>query len=195
MMPRTAFAANLFRHGVHGGTEKINAVSMALFLCVLRAFVSSVLKAFGLLVLCSTIVAGVALAKEAAPMAADVLVEKRMVAISEELRCLVCQNESLSGSHAELAQDLRREIRKMIGEGKSDQEILDFMVARYGDFVRYRPPLKPTTWLLWGGPFVLLAGGIAALIAFLRRRAREAAAPVLSEEEQRRAAALLDQSN
>jgi cytochrome c-type biogenesis protein CcmH len=133
------------------------------------------------------------LAKEAAPMAADVVVEKRMVAISEELRCLVCQNESLSGSHAELAQDLRREIRTLIGEGKSDQEILDFMVARYGDFVRYRPPVKPTTLLLWGGPFLLMAGGIAALIAFLRRRARDNAAPALSEEEHRRAAALLEQ--
>lgn len=134
-----------------------------------------------------------AMAKEAAPMAADLEVEKRMVAISEELRCLVCQNESLSGSHAELAQDLRREIRTMIGQGKTDKEILDFMVARYGDFVRYRPPMKPTTWLLWGGPFVLMAGGIAALIAFLRRRAKDSAAPVLSEEERRRAAALLDQ--
>lgn len=198
MKPRAFLPANLFRHGGHGATEsteKINAFSIALILCGLRASVSSVLKAFGLLVYCSVIVGGAALAKEAAPMAADVLVEKRMVAISEELRCLVCQNESLSGSHAELAQDLRREIRKMIGEGKSDQEILDFMVARYGDFVRYRPPMKPTTWLLWGGPFVLLAGGIAALLAFLRRRAREAAAPALSEEEHRRAAALLDQSN
>ena len=149
-----------------------------------------------LLVCCALFFSGAAMAKEAAPMAADVAIEKRMVAISEELRCLVCQNESLSGSHADLAQDLRREIRKMIGEGKTDQEILDFMVARYGDFVRYRPPVKPTTWLLWGGPFVLLAGGIAALIAFLRRRAREeGAAPALSDEERRRAAALLDQSN
>jgi len=148
-----------------------------------------------LLVCCALLFAGTAMAKEAAPMAADVEIEKRMVAISDELRCLVCQNESLSGSHAELAQDLRREIRKMIAEGKTDKEILDFMVARYGDFVRYRPPLKPTTWLLWGGPFVLLAGGLAALIAFLRRRATEIAAPELSEEEHRRAAALLDQSN
>jgi len=134
-------------------------------------------------------------AREAASLAADEAVEKRMVSISEELRCLVCQNESLAGSHAELAQDLRREIRKMIGEGKTDKEILDFMEARYGDFVRYRPPVKPTTWLLWGGPFLLMAGGIAALIAFLRRLAKEAAAPELSEEEHRRAAALLDQSN
>ena len=148
-----------------------------------------------LMVFCMLLLAGAVMAKEAAPMAADVEVEKRMVAISEELRCLVCQNESLAGSHADLAQDLRREIRKMIAEGKTDKEILDFMEARYGDFVRYRPPVKPTTWLLWGGPFLLLAGGIAALVAFLRRRSRENAAPVLSEDERRRAAALLDQSN
>lgn len=153
------------------------------------------MKLRSLLVCCFLTLAGVAMAKEAAPMAADVAVEKRMVAISEELRCLVCQNESLSGSHAELAQDLRREIRKMISEGKTDQEILDFMVARYGDFVRYRPPVKPTTWLLWGGPFLLMAGGLAALVAFLRRRAKEAVAPELSEEERRRAETLLDQSN
>ncbi len=153
------------------------------------------MKLSRVLVCCALVFSCAAMAKEAAPMAADVEIEKRMVAISEELRCLVCQNESLSGSHAELAQDLRREIRTMINEGKSDKDILDFMVARYGDFVRYRPPMKPTTWLLWGGPFVLLAGGIAALIAFLRRRVKEDAAPVLSEEERRRAAALLDQSN
>ena len=153
------------------------------------------MKLRSILLCCALMFAGAATAKEAAPMATDVAVEKRMVAISEELRCLVCQNESLAGSHAELALDLRREIRTMIGEGKTDQEILDFMVARYGDFVRFRPPVKPTTWLLWGGPFLLLAGGIAALIAFLRRRAKEDAAPELSEEERRRAAALLDQSN
>jgi cytochrome c-type biogenesis protein CcmH len=151
------------------------------------------MKPRGWLLCCMLMFGGAALAKEAAPMAADVEVEKRMVAISEELRCLVCQNESLSGSHAELAQDLRREIRTLIGQGKTDKEILDFMVARYGDFVRYRPPVKPTTWLLWGGPFLLLGGGIAALIAFLRRRARDGAAPVLSAEERRRAAALLEQ--
>jgi cytochrome c-type biogenesis protein CcmH len=79
----------------------------------------------------------------------------------------------------------------MIGEGKSDQEILDFMVARYGDFVRYRPPIKPTTWLLWGGPFLLLLGGIGGLVVFLRRRTQDAKAPGLSDEERRRADALL----
>lgn len=147
-----------------------------------------------LIAVVALLLAASASAREAAPMAADLAIEKRMVAISEELRCLVCQNESLSGSHAELAQDLRREIRKMIGEGKTDQEILDFMVARYGDFVRYRPPVKPTTWLLWAGPFLLLAGGVAALIAFLRRRAVTPAASALTDEERRRAAALLDQA-
>ncbi|MCF8197940.1 MAG: cytochrome c-type biogenesis protein CcmH [Sulfuritalea sp.] len=148
------------------------------------------------LLVCYTLVfGGTTMANEAAPMAADVVVEKRLMEISEELRCLVCQNETIAASRADLALDLRREIRTMIAEGKTDKEILDFMVERYGDFVRYRPPVKPTTWLLWAGPFVLLAGGIAALIAFLRRRVKDEAAPELSEEERRRAAALLDQSN
>jgi cytochrome c-type biogenesis protein CcmH len=145
------------------------------------------------LLLCLALLAGsAAFAKEAAPMAVDEAVEKRMVAISEELRCLVCQNESLAGSHADLALDLRREIRTLIGQGKTDQQILDFMVERYGDFVRYRPPVKPTTWLLWGGPFVLMAGGIGALIVFLRRREKTPEAATLSDEDRRRAAALLD---
>jgi cytochrome c-type biogenesis protein CcmH len=135
------------------------------------------------------------MAKEAAPLAQDEAVEKRMVAISDEMRCLVCQNESLSGSRAELAQDLRREIRELIKQGKSDEEIMTFMVSRYGDFVRYRPPVKSTTWLLWFGPFILLAAGIVALMAFLRRRARELKAggdAPLTPDEQQRAKALLE---
>lgn len=137
--------------------------------------------------------AGAAFAREAAPTAADVAVERRMVAISEELRCLVCQNESLAGSQADLAKDLRREIREQIRAGRSDQEILDFMVGRYGDFVRYRPPLKGTTLLLWFGPFLLLVAGIAVLLAYLRRRSRRIAesVPALSAEEQRKLDALL----
>jgi cytochrome c-type biogenesis protein CcmH len=131
-------------------------------------------------------------AREAAPLAQDDAVEKRMVAISEELRCLVCQNESLSGSQADLAKDLRREIREQIARGRSDQEILDFMVGRYGDFVRYRPPLKGTTFLLWFGPFVLLVAGVIALVVILRRRGRRVtAAAALSAEEQNKAEALL----
>ncbi|MCX7174792.1 MAG: cytochrome c-type biogenesis protein CcmH [Proteobacteria bacterium] len=140
-------------------------------------------------------------AKDAVPMAADEAVEKRMVAISDELRCLVCQNESLSGSHAELAQDLRREIRSLIKQGKSDAEIMDFMVSRYGDFVRYRPPLKASTYLLWFGPFLLLAGAIAALVVYLRRRGErvntsaESLETTLSAEESRQADALLKQND
>lgn len=132
-----------------------------------------------------------AYAKEAAPLAQDEAVEKRMVVISEELRCLVCQNESLAASRADLAQDLRREIREQIGQGKSDREILDFMTGRYGDFVRYRPPLKGTTLLLWFGPFLLLVAGVAALVLVLRRRGKRVVAAELSEEEQRKAEELL----
>ena len=109
-------------------------------------------------------------AREAVPMAADAATEQRLVAISSELRCLVCQNESIAGSNAELANDLRREIRTMIRDGKSDAEIMDFMVSRYGDFVRYRPPLKGSTLLLWFGPALFFAVGLVALIRYLRRR-------------------------
>ena len=128
-------------------------------------------------------------AKEAAPLADDQAVEARLVGIAEDLRCLVCQNESLAGSRADLAEDLRREIRTLIRQGKTDPEIIDFLVSRYGDFVRSRPPFKPTTWLLWVGPFVLLLAGLAALVAYLRRRPREDAP--LSADEQDRAARLL----
>ena len=132
------------------------------------------------------------LAKEAAPLAQDEATEKRLVAISSELRCLVCQNESLSGSNAELAHDLRREIRTQISAGKSDGEIRDFMVSRYGDFVRYRPPLKGTTLLLWFGPALLFLGGFGALIVFLRRRARAVTETTLSDADRQQAEQLLE---
>ncbi|MEO8411239.1 MAG: cytochrome c-type biogenesis protein [Propionivibrio sp.] len=131
-------------------------------------------------------------AKEAAPLAQDEAIEQRLVDISSELRCLVCQNESLAGSHAELAVDLRREIRTMIGDGKSDADIMDFMVSRYGDFVRYRPPLKATTLLLWFGPALFLIGGFVALLVYLRRRNRAIDETPLSGEEQQLAERLLD---
>jgi len=131
-------------------------------------------------------------AKEAAPVAQDEVAEKRLNDISSELRCLVCQNESLAGSHAELAQDLRREIRSMIQAGKSDAEIMDFMVSRYGDFVRYRPPLKGTTLLLWFGPALLFAVGVGGLFLFLRRRARTIEDTPLSDAERRQAEQLLN---
>lgn len=124
------------------------------------------------------------LAKEAALLAQDEATEKRLVAISSELRCLVCQNESLSGSNAELAHDLRREIRSQIAAGRSDGEIRDFMVSRYGDFVLYRPPLKATTLLLWFGPGLFFVGGLVALIRYLRRRNSAIKDAPLSAQEQ-----------
>jgi cytochrome c-type biogenesis protein CcmH len=130
-------------------------------------------------------------AREAAPLADDPVVEKRLISISEEMRCLVCQNESLSGSRSELAQDLRRELRTLIKQGKTDAEIREFMVARYGDFILYRPRVSPTTWLLWGGPFLLMILGVAMLLTYLRRRSQVVGEAQLSEEETRRAEALL----
>jgi cytochrome c-type biogenesis protein CcmH len=106
-----------------------------------------------------TAVAGsAALGPEAAPMTDEPELEARLLKLSEELRCLVCQNESLASSRAELADDLRREVRSLLSEGKSDQQVKNFLVERYGDFVLYRPEIKPMTWLLWFGPFVLLFG-------------------------------------
>jgi len=130
-------------------------------------------------------------AKEAVPIAADEKVEQRLISISEELRCLVCQNESLAGSHAELAQDLRHEIREQIKQGKSNEDIMTFMVSRYGDFVRYRPPLKATTLLLWFGPGLALVVGIAVLLTYLRRRNTRLTDVALTPEEQRKVDALL----
>jgi len=134
---------------------------------------------------------GAAGAKEAAPLADDPAVEQRLVAISQEMRCLVCQNESLADSRSDLAQDLRRELRTLIKQGKSDAEIRDFMVSRYGEFVLYRPRVSPTTWLLWGGPFVLMIVGVIVLLTYLRRRNRAVGEAQLSEDETRRAEALL----
>lgn len=130
-------------------------------------------------------------AKEAAPLAEDPVVEQRLVNIAGELRCLVCQNESLAGSQADLAKDLRREVRGLIKEGKSDDEVKDFLVSRYGDFVLYRPQVKPETYLLWAGPFVLLIAGIVVLVRFLRRRSAQVAVAPLSDEECKRAEELL----
>ena len=135
---------------------------------------------------------GAAWAKEAAPLAEDPAVEQRLIAISEEMRCLVCQNESLAGSRSDLANDLRRELRTLIKQGKTDAEIRDFMVERYGDFVLYRPPVKPETYLLWAGPFLLMIVAVAVLLMYLRRRNRSVDhEPQLTSDEARRAEALL----
>lgn len=130
-------------------------------------------------------------AREAAPLAEHPLTEKRMLAITAELRCLVCQNQSIADSNADLANDFRREIRHLIEEGRSDNEIMEFMVDRYGDFVRYRPPLKGTTVLLWAGPALLALLALLILVRYLRRRNASIGQTTLTPEEQRAAAAML----
>ena len=134
-------------------------------------------------------------ANEAVPLADDPVTEQRLISISEEMRCLVCQNESLAGSRSDLANDLRREIRVLIKEGKSDDQIRAFMVERYGDFVLYRPPVKPVTWLLWIGPFVILVLGIVGLLMYLRRRNSSVPNVALSEADNQKIDALLNTSD
>ncbi len=132
-----------------------------------------------------------ALAREATPLADDPQVEARLTAIAEELRCLVCQNESLIASRADLAMDLKRQVREQIKAGRSDDEIRKYMVDRYGDFVLYRPPVKGSTLLLWIGPFVLLVAGFLAVWVFVRRRRTAPPQAALSAEEEARADRLL----
>ena len=131
------------------------------------------------------------LAKEAQPISDDPELEKRVTNLAKELRCLVCQNETLADSQADLAEDLRREIRSQMRAGKSDKEVIDFLTARYGQFVLYRPPVQPTTYLLWFGPFVLLLGGLLILFRYIKQRRDAIAEQPLTAEERRKAEALL----
>jgi cytochrome c-type biogenesis protein CcmH len=132
------------------------------------------------------------LACSAALAAEDAALEKRVAALAHELRCLVCQNQTLADSNAPLAVDLRNQIREQLQKGASERDVTDFMVQRYGDFVLYRPPLKASTLLLWTGPFLLLGFGIFLLVRKLRS-SRSQVAP-LSDAERARAAQLLEQS-
>ena len=134
------------------------------------------------------LVAHFAQANVALPVAENPELEKRVQAISEELRCLVCQNQTIADSHADLAIDLKNQVRDMLAQGKSNKEVTDYMVQRYGDFVLYRPPVKSTTWLLWFGPFLLMIGGIGFLFLKLKNRQPSAELP---EAEMQRAAELL----
>jgi cytochrome c-type biogenesis protein CcmH len=122
--------------------------------------------------------------------AQDPALEKRVAGLAHELRCLVCQNQSLAESNAPLAVDLRNQIREQLSGGASERDVLDFMVARYGDFVLYRPPLKASTLALWIGPFVLLLGG--ALLLWRRIARRRVPEPQLSDAQHARAAKLLE---
>jgi cytochrome c-type biogenesis protein CcmH len=130
-------------------------------------------------------------AKEAASTAADPALEQRVMALSKELRCLVCQNETLADSQADLAADLRQQIREQMKAGKSDKEIIAFLTDRYGDFVLYRPPVNPKTYLLWFGPFVLLGGGLFALYRYIGQRRELIEEQPLTADERARAEKLL----
>ncbi len=140
------------------------------------------------LLICSSLNA---LAKVAANTLADPALEARMMVIAEELRCLVCQNETIAASHADLAVDLKNQIRIKLTQGQSQRQILDFMVERYGDFVLYRPPLKTTTVLLWLGPFTLLAIALLMLVLNVRRRRRSVQPAALSDADIAKARELL----
>ena len=120
----------------------------------------------------------------------DPNLEKRVTGLAHELRCLVCQNQTIADSNAPLAVDLRNQIREQLAAGKSESDVIDFMVARYGDFVLYRPPLKASTVLLWAGPFLFLALGMWLLIRRVTRRG--VPEPQLSEADRARAAKLLE---
>jgi len=147
-----------------------------------------VLRLLALLLL--AIATAAAPAKEAAPAAQDPVLEKRVMTLAEELRCLVCQNQTLADSNAPLAEDLRNQIRERMREGNSDAQVVEYLVARYGDFVLYRPPLKATTVLLWFGPLLLLTAGFAVLLRrLLRRRSMEVAE--MTAADRKRAAELL----
>ena len=142
-------------------------------------------------VLLGLMLAASVLAKEAVPAAGDPALERRAMALAEELRCLVCQNQSLADSHAELAVDLKNQIREKMKAGMGEKQIVDYMVARYGDFVLYRPPVKATTLPLWIGPFVALIAVLAGLFYYLQRRRTAAPEQALSEDEKARMQALL----
>lgn len=148
-----------------------------------------------LLMLCVVLLMpAISWSKEAIPLAEDPVLEARMLELTENLRCLVCQNETIADSRADFSNDIRRVIREQIKANKSDQEILEFMVERYGDFVLYDPPMKPTTMLLWFGPLALFLAGLIALIFYLRRRRVQIEDVSLSSTERKQAEALLNES-
>lgn len=140
------------------------------------------------------LIPGLAMSKQAVPVAENPEIEKRMLALTEDLRCLVCQNEAISESRADFSNDIRREIREQIHANKTDQEILDFLVERYGDFLLYNPPIKPTTLFLWFGPFILFIVGVWFLINYLRGRRVQIEEVSLSEAQLKKAEALMHEN-
>ena len=136
--------------------------------------------------------ASLGFAKEAVELGEERWVEVRMLKLSEELRCLVCQNETLASSRAELANDLRVEVRNLVKQGKTDPEIKDYLVARYGDFVLYNPEVKPLTWLLWFGPFAVLMCAVGLGYLYVRERNRHTTLNTLNAGDRARAEQLLN---
>ncbi len=132
---------------------------------------------------------------QAIPVAEDPEVEKRMIALTEDLRCLVCQNESIAESRADFSNDMRREIREQIQANKTDAEIIEFLVDRYGDFVLYNPPMKPTTVLLWFGPLILFVFGVWFLISYIKKRRVQIEEVTLSEAQRKKVEAMLNEEN
>ena len=151
----------------------MKALALSVTLCLALLFMSAAMAQTG---------------GTAQPAVADPELEKRVLAIAVELRCLVCQNETIAASSADLAVDLRNQVREMLRQGKSEREIVDYMTARYGDFVLYRPPVKNTTALLWFGPPLLLGAGLLTLWLVLRRRSRMAASDFEPDDEDMAAA-------
>ena len=143
-----------------------------------------------LLVLCFASV-GRAQVRRPEPVKGDAALEERLHKLSQELRCLVCQNETLADSRADLAEDLRDEIREQMKAGKSDKEIISFLTERYGQFILYRPQVTPTTYLLWFGPFLLLLAGLAVLFYYIKQRREMIPEKPLSAEERKRAEEML----
>ena len=135
---------------------------------------------------------GFGMAKEAQPVSDDPVLEERVMNLSRELRCLVCQNETLADSRADLAEDLRNQIREQMKAGKSDKEIVAYLTQRYGKFILYNPPIDPTTYLLWFGPFVLLLAGLFVLFRYLKQRRELITDQPLSGDERQRAETLLN---
>ncbi len=138
---------------------------------------------------------GLAMSQQAIPVAEDPEVEKRMIALTEDLRCLVCQNESIAESRADFSNDMRREIREQIHANKTDSEIIEFLVDRYGDFVLYNPPMQTTTILLWFGPLILFIFGVWFLISYIKNRRIQIEEVTLSEAQRKKVDALLNEEN
>src|ERR1044072_1905953 len=144
-----------------------------------------------LLLLCVVAPFAVAQVRRPPPVTDDPAIEQRLHKLAQNLRCLVCQNETLADAQADLAEALRDEIREQIKAGKSDKEIIQFLTARYGQFILYKPQVTPTTYLLWFGPFVLLLAGLAILFRYIKQRRDLIPEQPLSSEERRRAEDLL----